>query len=240
MARTNGSTASSKKAGTQQQEGSEPSPGEGKPSGFFSKRDSLAVPERARLQIAHVLAASSLEDVELKVDCPSCGEAILVDANDARVLGAALGWQPIHQDVHPRHAELEEGRDVRERHIESVMRTRTPSVRSTIAIGLLPELFEQSGAPCVVVVDDEDRPLGVVSPLDLFREVGTHGPGSIAGLKLLDVSKTQVLYLRTDTRVSSALRLFAEQDPEFIVAVNDAGKFAGVVSPADLLSFLTR
>jgi CBS domain-containing protein len=237
MTRTNGSIAH-----TKSDEPNEPerSVSDAKPSGFFPKRDSLAVPERARLQIAHVLAANKLEDVELKVDCPSCGEAILVDANDAKVLGAALGWQPIREEARVRPPGLDEARDVRERHIESVMRTDAPSVRSTTAIGLLPELFEQSGAPCVVVVDEEERPLGVVSPLDLFREVGTHGPGSIAGLKLLDVSKTQVLYLRTDTRVSSALRLFAEQNPEFIVAVNDAGKFAGVVSPADLLAFLTR
>jgi CBS domain-containing protein len=120
------------------------------------------------------------------------------------------------------------------------MRTDAPSVRSDTAIGLLPELFEESGAPCVVVVDEDDRPLAVASPLDLFREVGTHGPTSIAGLKLLDVAKTRVLYLRTDTRVSSALRLFAEQSPDYIVAVNDSGKLAGTVSPADLLTFLTR
>jgi CBS domain-containing protein len=240
MTRTNGSTAPSKPNDPDQQQPSEAGQSGAKASGFFPKRDSLSVPERARLQIAHVLAANKLEDVELKVDCPSCGQAILVDANDAKVLGAALGWQPINEEVRPRPPEHDETRDVRERHIESVMRTDAPSVLSTTAIGLLPELFERSGAPCVVVVDEDERPLGVASPLDLFREVGTHGPGSIAGLKLLDVSKTQVLYLRTDTRVSSALRLFAEQNPEFIVAVNDAGKFAGVVSPADLLSFLTR
>jgi CBS-domain-containing membrane protein len=56
----------------------------------------------------------------------------------------------------------------------------------------------------------------------------------------LDVAKTTVLYLRTDTRVSSALRLFAEQSPDYVVVVNDAGKLAGVVSPSDLLTFLTR
>ncbi len=240
MASPNGSTARSHQSGSNQDEDTGGTSSETKASGFFQKRDALQVPERARLQIAHVLAAKSLEDVELKVVCPSCGESILVDANDTHLLGAALGWQPIREDVHPRPAEPEATRDVRERHIESVMRTDAPSVQSTTAIGLLPELFEHSGAPCVVVVDDEQRPLGVVSPLDLFREVGTHGPGSIAGLRLLDVSKTRVIYLRTDTRVSSALRLFAEQNPEFIVAVNDAGKFAGVVSPADLLAFLTR
>jgi CBS domain-containing protein len=214
-----------------------------KRSGFFPKRGSVPVPERARLQIAHVLVANSLEDVELKVDCPSCGEAILVDVEDLRALGNALGWQPISAAPRSRASEANDDhdiRDVRERHIGSVMRTDAPSVRKDTAIGLLPELFEQSGAPCVVIVDEEDRPLAVASPLDLFREVGTHGPGSIAGLKLLDVAKTPVLYLRTDTRVSSALRMFAEQNPDYIIAVNNAGKLAGIVSPAELLQFLTR
>jgi CBS domain-containing protein len=129
---------------------------------------------------------------------------------------------------------------MRERHIETVMRADVPAVPSATPIGLLPDLFERTGAACVVVVDDDGRPLAVASPLDLFREVGTHGPTSIAGLGLLDVAKTRVLYLRTDTRVSSALRLFAEQNPDYIVVVGDSGKLAGVVAPSDLLAFLTR
>lgn len=208
-------------------------PGE---SGFFAKRGESAAPERARLQIAHVLASGSIEDVELTLDCPGCGRSILVDAAQ---LATALGWRRA-SEREPGAALPESDKDVRERHISAVMRTDAPAVTAQTAIGMLPDMFEHGGAPCVVVVDDDGRPLGVVTPLDLFREVGTHGPGSIAGLGLLDVAKTQALYLRVDTRVSSALRLFAEQMPECIVAVSDAGKYAGVITPADLLHFLTR
>lgn len=221
----------------------QPKPSDEKESGFFHKRGSVSGPPRARLHFAHVLASGNLEDVELEVECPHCGEAILVDVEDAHALAAAIGWQPVPAEPEaPKSGAIDdpESRDVRERHIASVMRTDVPAVRSDTAIGLLPELFEQSGATCVVVVDDDDRPLAVASPLDLFREVGTHGPTSIAGLKLLDVAKTRVLYLRSDTRVSSALRVFAEQNPDYIVAVSDSGKLAGTISPADLLAFLTR
>ena len=206
-----------------------------KDSGFFDKRDDRRVPERARVQIAHVLAANSIEDVELTVDCPGCGQCILVDVER---LGGALGLCGEANEM--RRAEpAREQSDVRERHISSVMRTDAPSVSVETAIGMLPDVFEQSGASVVVLVDADGRPQGVVSPLDLFREVGTHGPTSIAGLGLADVAKTRALYLRTDTRVSSALRVFAEHEPECIVAVSDSGKLAGIVTPSDLLRFLT-
>jgi CBS domain-containing protein len=199
---------------------------------------SVRAPERARLKIAHVLVADGLQDVELGVDCPSCRQNILLDVADVHALRAAFGWDAT-PSARPEKGHAPHG-EARERHIESVMRTDVPAVSSATPIGLLPELFESTGAACVVLVDDDERPLAVASPLDLFREVGTHGPTSIAGLKLLDVAKTRVLYLRTDTRVSSALRVFAEQNPDYIVVVGPAGKLAGVVSPSDLLAFLTR
>lgn len=199
---------------------------------------SVRVPERARLKIAHVLVADGLKDVELGVECPSCRQSILLDVADVHALRTALGWEAT-APARPAPGQEQPG-EARERHIESVMRTDAPAVSSATPIGLLPELFEGTGAACVVVVDEDQRPLAVASPLDLFREVGTHGPTSIAGLGLLDVAKTRVLYLRTDTRVSSALRLFAEQNPDYIVVVGPSGKLAGVVSPSDLLAFLTR
>jgi CBS domain-containing protein len=208
-------------------------------SGFFPKRGSAPVPERAKIQIAHLTASSGLEDVELSVDCPGCGRSILVDIAHAGGLATAFGWQ-IGAPTPDRAAAGGPAAHDGERHIHAVMRADSPAVQSHTAIGMLPEVFESAGAVYVVVVDEGSRPIAVVSPLDLFREVGTRSAGSIAGLTLLDVAKTPAAYLRTDTRVSSALRLFAERRPACIVAVSDSGRFAGLVTPADLLDFLAR
>lgn len=204
-----------------------------RPSGtrFLSHRNPPTTSaSRARMRIAHVQAtAGDIEAVEMTVDCPSCGQAILVETEEAFPLGGVR--DAANADAQATREKKGEGS------IADVMR-EAPWVVRTAAVSALVDIFEATRSPAIVVVDAERRPLGVATPVDIFAEIGSRGPVTLAGVGLEDLATSPVLYLRSDTRLSSALRLYMEQKPECIVVLSDSGKLMGLVTAAELLRFL--
>jgi CBS-domain-containing membrane protein len=128
----------------------------------------------------------------------------------------------------------------KERTVHVIVRAGVPVIGESTALSALPDLFAQSRSPAAVLVDTDRKPMGAVTPVDLFGAVTKHGPASLADIGMRDAAKARVLYLRGDTRLSSALRLFAEERPEFILVVSETGRLIGLVSAAELLGYLTQ
>jgi CBS-domain-containing membrane protein len=128
----------------------------------------------------------------------------------------------------------------RERTVREIVREGVPVVHESTGLSALPDLFAKSRAPAVVLLDTDEKPMGAVTPVDLFGALAQHGPVSLADIGMRDAANARVVYLRSDTRISSALRLYASERPEFILVVDETGRLTGLVSPTELLEYLTQ
>lgn len=116
------------------------------------------------------------------------------------------------------------------------------------------KLLVDNGVTALPVVDDEDRPLGVVSEADLVhREAGRPEPAGLPGL--LDVPPPQpseqrttaealmtapAVVARPEWSAVQAARAMDQADVKRLPVVDDMGRLVGIISRADLLRVFLR
>ncbi|MFI0724133.1 CBS domain-containing protein [Streptomyces sp. NPDC021224] len=116
------------------------------------------------------------------------------------------------------------------------------------------KLLVDNGVTALPVVDDEDRPLGVVSEADLVhREAGRPEPAGLPGL--LDVPPPEpsaerttaaalmtapAVVARAEWSAVQAARAMDQADVKRLPVVDDTGRLAGIISRADLLRVFLR
>lgn len=116
------------------------------------------------------------------------------------------------------------------------------------------KLLVDNGVTALPVVDDEDRPLGVVSEADLVhREAGRPEPAGLPGL--LDVPPPKpsgrrttaealmtapAVVARPEWSAVQAARAMDQADVKRLPVVDDTGRLVGIISRADLLRVFLR
>jgi CBS domain-containing protein len=93
--------------------------------------------------------------------------------------------------------------------------------------------METSAQDCAVVVDDEGRPVGMLTDHDAVRIVLEHVP---AALDLAEVGTAPVLSVARDTPAAVALETMRAHAVHHLVVHEQDGAVFGVVSHGDLLA----
>jgi len=92
------------------------------------------------------------------------------------------------------------------------------------------------GITAVPVVDDDDRPVGVVSEADLLHKRGPNGSGGTAE-KLMSAP---AVVARPDWPAVRAAQIMQQHGIKRLPVVDGAGRLAGVISRSDLLRLFLR
>ena len=96
------------------------------------------------------------------------------------------------------------------------------------------ELFGSGMEGPVVVVTDENRPLGVLTPTRVLSLVKERPIDELTQVTLMDVATPCDLLLRTSASPIEAAELFVAKDCDVLVVVDDEGELAGVLLARDL------
>ncbi|WP_406253794.1 CBS domain-containing protein [Streptomyces chartreusis] len=117
------------------------------------------------------------------------------------------------------------------------------------------ELLAENDVTAVPVVDDLDRPLGVVSEADLLRKCSVrsdpsgHAPiphleawerAKAAGVRAEELMSTPAVCARPQWSVVEAARLMATENVKRLPVVDEADRLRGIVSRGDLLRIFLR
>ncbi|MFF7445554.1 MULTISPECIES: CBS domain-containing protein [unclassified Streptomyces] len=113
-------------------------------------------------------------------------------------------------------------------------------------------LLQEYDITAVPVVDDQDRPTGVVSEADLLHKMrdgrdgdvsgpgGTLGPAKARATDAAGLMTSPPLCAREDWNVVDAARMMTRYGVKRLLVVDDDGRLIGVVSRSDLLRVFLR
>lgn len=144
---------------------------------------------------------------------------------------------------------------MREPDVASVMTTQVTTARPDTPFRELVRSMTEQGISAVPVVDEQNRPIGVVSEADVLAKQEFHGGGDelphgdrasrdrwyralaqTAG----ELMTTPIHTVPASKRVSVAARIIAAEKVRRLFVVDDEGRIAGVVSRRDLLKVYLR
>lgn len=124
--------------------------------------------------------------------------------------------------------------------VSDVMRTNPSAVRASARISSLSTMFTGDDLSGVIVVDEDDRPIGMITPAQLLRVVFSVSRERFEGLHVRNVMLSRMFCVRMDAPLSRAMELFNQQAAMKVAVVGEDGKLSGVVSPAELVKFLEK
>jgi len=101
-----------------------------------------------------------------------------------------------------------------------------------LTLQLLHGIF--SGVP---VIDDNLRPIGIVTELDLIEAL--QEGKDLIGLSVQDIMTREIIFVDVDTSVSEVITIMKEHNI-IRVPVTENGKLVGVISRCDILKELTE
>jgi CBS domain-containing protein len=134
--------------------------------------------------------------------------------------------------------------------VTTIMTSPVVSVERDASIENVQWLLVQRGIGAVPVVDQHQRPIGMLAKTDLLRDrdeptvsvnvapalVRERGSSEreISGLRARDVMTPRVHAVLEQTSIAGAAALMARECVHHVVVVNDAGAIVGIVSSFDL------
>ncbi|MFE5190909.1 CBS domain-containing protein [Streptomyces sp. NPDC056628] len=136
---------------------------------------------------------------------------------------------------------------VRDQMSEAVVRVQAGTPFKEIA-----HLLQEYDITAVPVVDDQNRPLGVVSEADLLQKMrgepqdaedgsdASAGPGKARAIDAAGLMTSPALCAREDWSVVDAARMMARHGVKRLLVVDADGRLIGVVSRSDLLRVYLR
>jgi CBS domain-containing protein len=220
------------------------------------------------VRLAHVLASTEgVEDVEVSVVCPDCKTKVVIDVAQEAALQTALSLLAERakardatggavSDGDRRPSPVDQAREdttwrahtaaIREElamllmslPVAEVMQRGTSSVRASARISSLSPLFAGEDVPGLIVVDDDERPVGMITPGQFVRATCSVSRERFEGLHVRNVMLSRLFCVRDDAPLARAMELFSDQGAKKIAVVGEDGKLAGALTPADLLHFL--
>lgn len=97
----------------------------------------------------------------------------------------------------------------------------------------VPRLFDERNIASVVVVDHDDRPVGIVTDREMVRALARRGVGALE-LPVSYVMLSPVPSCSPDHTVGDVMRLMTENRVRHVLVMHD-GKMVGIVSIGDLV-----
>ena len=108
-------------------------------------------------------------------------------------------------------------------------------VNEDTPVARVPELFLNSSARVLVVVDERQRPRGVVTAAHLLRAAKYRSKDNLETATVLDVS-TPCGSLPDSATLRAAASVFVSQDKNHLAIINDRGAVVGMLTASDVLN----
>lgn len=155
---------------------------------------------------------------QLATACPSCRGRLLIDV--VGELGEATPPNP--RMLRPPSAAIRYATSVAE---------KTP-------LFVAAELLTWAPRRTLVVVDSEQRPLGVVTAAHVLSTVKGRSAQELAEVTVLDAATSGGPLLPNSSTLEAAARLLVREDRDFLIVVDEAGKLMGALLSTDILTSL--
>ncbi|MFD1662104.1 CBS domain-containing protein [Streptomyces caeni] len=125
---------------------------------------------------------------------------------------------------------------MRHRSVGDLMTPTAVSVRPGTAVKEIARLLDEYDITAVPVVDDDGRPLGVVSEADLLHRQTSEGAGSTAR----DLMTSPAVVAEAGWSVVHAARAMERRKVKRLPVVDSTGRLIGVISRSDLVQLFLR
>ncbi|MEV5986611.1 CBS domain-containing protein [Streptomyces sp. NPDC052051] len=125
---------------------------------------------------------------------------------------------------------------MRNRDVADLMTPTAVSVRPGTTFREIARLLDRYGITAVPVVDDEDRPIGVVSEADLLRKQTS----SFVGNTAQDLMTSPAMVAEPEWSVVRAARVMEHRRIKRLPVVDGEGRLIGVISRSDLVQLFLR
>ncbi len=113
--------------------------------------------------------------------------------------------------------------------------SRTPvTARADASVASLVSLMTEHHISCVPIVDDEQRPTGIVTKLDLI-ECANDGR-----LSAREVMMPHAMTLRSDASLKTAAELMSREGFHHVLVVDDTRALIGIVSTFDITRWVAN
>jgi CBS domain-containing protein len=179
-------------------------------------------------------------DVPLEV-CGRCDlcDGLLVDGTTEAVEVACVraSEPPFDDDLGERH------RTASTTPVSAIMNTHVVCLERDLAVATLGPVMMSLNFSGAAVVDDEGRPIGVLSQSDVFRCLctadGERDPDML-DRRVDALMTTPALCLSEGDSIAKAAALMAFEGIHRVPVVGVTGKLTGMISPLDVLRWLAR
>jgi predicted transcriptional regulator len=121
--------------------------------------------------------------------------------------------------------------------VSEIMTKDVIAVRPELGMEALEELFLANGISGAPVIDDDGRPIGVVSKTDLLACMKTPSGGE---KKVRDVMMQTAFCLVEHESIAKAAGLMAFEGVHRVPVVGARGMVTGLISPLDIMRWLAR
>lgn len=118
--------------------------------------------------------------------------------------------------------------------ISSIMSRATVTARADATVESLIALMTQHHIGCVPIVDDHDRPTGIVTKLDLIE------CRNEARVTAREVMMPHAMLLPPDATLAKAASVMSSEQIHHLLVVDDQRALLGVVSTLDITNWLAR
>jgi CBS-domain-containing membrane protein len=132
--------------------------------------------------------------------------------------------------------------------ITQIMTRKVTSAARTVRVEELIKLMIHNHIGCIPVVDEAERPIGMVTKLDLVEQMPTRGAPEawspsehdVAPKTATEVMMPLAMTLGDHATVAHAARLMADEDVHHIPIVDPDRRLIGIVSSMDVVRWLAR
>ncbi|UYQ60351.1 CBS domain-containing protein [Streptomyces peucetius] len=125
---------------------------------------------------------------------------------------------------------------MRHRSVADLMTPQAVAVQRGTTFKEIARLLDEYGITAVPVVDDDERPIGVVSEADLLRRHTSNDGSETAG----ELMTSPAVVARPEWSAVEAARVMEERRVKRLPVVDRSGVLIGVVSRSDLLQLFLR
>ncbi|HET6352677.1 CBS domain-containing protein [Streptomyces sp.] len=125
---------------------------------------------------------------------------------------------------------------MRHRSVADLMSPTAVSVQRGTPFKEIARLLDEYGITAVPVIDDNERPVGVVSEADLLRKRTSRDTSSVAE----ELMSSPAIVAQPGWSVVRAARVMEKKRIKRLPVVDESGRLVGVISRSDLLQLFLR
>ncbi|MFY9796179.1 MAG: CBS domain-containing protein [Candidatus Nitrosopolaris sp.] len=123
--------------------------------------------------------------------------------------------------------------------ISDFMTRRIETISASSSVQEAAKKMKDKDISSLVVIDDRDKPLGLITERDIVRKVCIHDNVTISSVKNAAVLSFPLITIRSDSSPEAAADLLIENKIRHLLVVDkeDADKPVGIITPMDFTRY---